>query len=306
MELYSMKVDEIKRIAIVGAGLMGHQIGMEFALYGYDVILNNRTEESLQRAIKNIQDNMEVLTGLGLLTSEKVGQVMSHIQTSPVLNKVVEDVDVVIESVFEDLELKQLIFKELDRLCPERTILVSNTSTFMPSKVASVTDRPDSFLVANFWNPTYLIPLVEIVRSKETSDETVETIYNLLTKIGKKPVIEEEPGFVGNLLQGALYEEALSIVDKGIASAKDVDMIVKSSFGRRLPVAGIFEYLDTLGWDFIYHIYLARDSEIPEVLKNKGEKGELGAKTGKGFYKWTPESAEAFKQKLAQALSKTT
>jgi 3-hydroxybutyryl-CoA dehydrogenase len=298
-----MKVDEINRIALVGAGLMGHQIGMEFALSGYDVILNSRTEESLQQAIKNIQDNMEMLTDLGLITPEKVEPVKGRIRTSTILKDAVENVEVVIESVFEDLELKQRIFKELDTLCPERTILVSNTSTFMPSKLASVTDRPDKFLVANFWNPTYLIPLVEIVRSKQTSDETVETIYNLLTKIGKKPVIEKEPGFVGNLLQGVLYEEALSIVDKGIASAQDVDAIVKSSFGRRLPVAGIFEYLDTLGWDFIYHIYRARNSEIPEVLKEKIVKGELGVKTGKGFYEWTPESAQAFKQKLAQALS---
>ncbi len=299
-----MKVDDIKRIAVVGAGLMGHQIGMELALYGYEVILNNRTEESLKQAVKNIQNNIGMLTDLGLLTPEKLELVMRNIQTNPVLNEVVENVDVVIESVFEELELKLQIFKEFDRLCPERTILVSNTSTFMPSKLASVTKRPDKVLVANYWNPTYLIPLVEIVRGKETSDETVKTIFNLLTKVGKKPVIEEEPGFVGNLLQGALYEEALSIVDKGIASAQDVDAIVKSSFGRRLPVAGIFQYLDTLGWDFIYHIYRARESDIPRILEEKVEKGELGVKTGKGFYDWTPESAEAFKQRLAQALSK--
>ena len=303
-----MKADEIKRIAVVGTGLMGHQIGQEFALSGYEVHLNDISDEKLQQALKNIQGNLQMLMDLGLLTREQVEPVLSHIHTSPVLKDVVEDVDVVIEAVFEDLELKQRIFKELDRLCPERTILVSNASTLMPSKLASVTKRPDRVLVANYWNPPYLLPLVEIVRGKETSDETVETIYNLLTKVGKRPAIEDEPGFVGNRLLVALFREAFSIVQKGIASPREVDIVIKNSFGRRLAVVGIFDYFDTIGWDLILHAYsymindIDSSTEVPKLLKEKVEKGELGVKTGKGFYEWTPDSAEAFKKRLAQAL----
>lgn len=304
-----MKVDEIRRIAIIGAGLMGSQIGQEFALAGYDVYLHDLTEKKLQQAVKNIQADLQRYVDLGLLTHEQVKLSLNRIHTSPVLKDAVEDVDVVVEAVFEDLGLKQRVFKELDGLCPERTILVSNASGLPPSKLASATQRPDRVIVANYWNPTYLIPLVEMVRGEETSDETVETIYHLLIKVGKKPAIENEPGYVGNRLQGALFREAFSIVSQGIATPQDVDTVIKNSFGRRLAFVGPFEYFDTMGWDLILHWYtymihdIESSTEVPYVLKEKVEKGELGAKTGKGFYEWTQESAEVFKDRLAQALT---
>jgi 3-hydroxybutyryl-CoA dehydrogenase len=288
---------------------MGYQIGREFALAGYEVRLNDLNEEKLQQALENIKSDLQMLMGLGLLSSEQVEPVMSRIKTNPVFKDVVEDVDVVIEAVFEHLELKQKIFEELDRLCPERTILVSNASTLSPSKLASATRRPDRVLVANYWNPTFLIPLVEIVRGNETSDEAVETIYHLLTKVGKKPVIENEPGYVGNRLQAALMREALSIVENGIATPQDVDIVIKSSFARRLAFVGPFEYFDVVyPWDYWLHAWsqgevdLESSTDVPKVLKDKVEKGELGAKTGKGFYEWTTEKVKAFNQRLAQAL----
>jgi 3-hydroxybutyryl-CoA dehydrogenase len=304
-----MKVDEIRRIAVVGAGLMGSQIGMEFALAGYEVCLNDLTEEKLQQAIKSIQADTQRYMDLGLLTSEQVETALIRIHTSSVLKETVEDADVVVEAVFEDLELKRRVFRMLDPLCPERSILVSNASGLPPSKLASATQRPDKVLVANYWNPTYLIPLVEMIRGEETSDETVETVYHLLIKVGKQPAIENEPGYVGNRLQGALFREVFSIVSKGIATPQDVDTVIKNSFGRRLAFVGPLEYFDTMGWDLILHWYpymiqeIESSTEVPHVLKEKVEKGELGVKTGKGFYEWTPESAEAYKQRLAQALA---
>jgi 3-hydroxybutyryl-CoA dehydrogenase len=164
--------------------------------------------------------------------------------------------------------------------------------------------------VTHYYNPPYLLPLVEVVRGEETSDETVMTMHALLTKVGKSPVIVEKevPGFIGNRLQAALVQEALSIVQKGIASPQDVDIAIKNSFGRRLAVAGVFEVFDLAGWDLVLAAsqYLAPDTERStdtlSLLREKVKKGKLGVKTGKGFYEWTPESAKALRQRIAQGL----
>jgi 3-hydroxybutyryl-CoA dehydrogenase len=227
-----------------------------------------------------------------------------------VLKDVVADADVVVECVFENLELKRQVFQELDNLCPERTILASNTSTLLPSKLASATRRPDKVLVTHYYNPPYLLPLVEMVRGEKTSEETITTMHALLTKVGKSPAIVEKevPGFIGNRLQAVLVQEALSIVQQGIASPHDVDAVIKNGFGRRLAVAGVFEIFDLAGWDLVLAAlqYLGPDAErsmdIRSFLEEKVERGELGVKTGKGFYEWTPDSIEALRQRIARGL----
>jgi 3-hydroxybutyryl-CoA dehydrogenase len=180
----------------------------------------------------------------------------------------------------------------------------------MPGKLGAVTKRPDKVLVAHYYNPPYLLPLVEIVRSPETSEESVQTIQALLKNMGKSPVIvqKEAPGYIGNRLQLALLREALSIVQRGIASPEDVDTVVKSSFGRRLSAAGVFEIFDIVGWDSVTAAwpYLVPDlnasPECPPSLKEKVARGEIGVKAGKGIYTWTPESAEELKRRIAKAL----
>ena len=307
-----MKVDDIRSIAIVGAGLMGHAMAQEFALAGYEVHTYNRTEEKLQQTIKSIQANLQMLISLGMVSQEQAEQVLKNIHPGTVLKDVVADADVVIESVFENLKLKQEIFQELDKLCPERTILATNSSTLVPSKLASVTQRPDKVLGTHYFNPPHLLPLVEVVCSSETSDETITTICDLLTKVGKSPAIvrKEVPGFIGNRLQAALVREALSIVEQGIASPEDVDLVIKKGFGRRYAAAGVFEILEIAGWDLVLAAtpyvlpYIENSTEISPLVKDKVDRGELGVKTGKGFYEWTPESAEALKQRIGRALVK--
>jgi 3-hydroxybutyryl-CoA dehydrogenase len=305
-----MNLDEIRRVAVIGAGLMGHGIAQECALAGYEVELNDLTDEKLHHALENIQINLKMLTDLGLITVEKAESVSPKIHTNTILNNAVSEADIVIEAVFENLELKNDIFRKLDTMCPEHTILASNSSTLIPSLMASVTKRPDRVLVTHYFNPPYLLPLVEVVRNPETSDETVNITISFLKKVGKSPAIvqKEVPGFIGNRLQAALLREALSIVQKGIASPQDVDIVVKNSFGRRLSVAGIFEIFDIAGWDIVYPgtSYLIPDiessTEVSPLLKEKVERGELGEKTGRGFYDWTPESAAALKKRIANAL----
>ena len=199
----------------------------------------------------------------------------------------------------------------MDELCPERTILASNTSSLLPSKLASATRRPDKVLVTHYFNPPHLLPLVEVVRGDKTSDETVNTVYDLLTRVGKSPVIiqKEVPGFVGNRLQAALFREAISLVAKGVASPQDVDMVIKSGFGRRLATAGVFEVWELAGWDLILTIAenlqpeLESSPTVSPLLRERVERGELGTKTGKGFYEWTPDSAESLRERIAQVLT---
>jgi 3-hydroxybutyryl-CoA dehydrogenase len=310
--MVQLKVEEIKRVAVIGAGLMGHGIAQEFALAGYDVRLYDVDGEKLRNAGDIIQSNLEMLTALGLITKEQAGLSRRHIITCTVLRDAVEEADVVIEAVFEDLKLKQETFRLLDEACTPRTILASNTSTLLPGLLASATRRPDRVLVAHYFNPPYLLPLVEIVRHAKTSDETVHTMYGLLKKIGKTPVIvqKEVPGFVGNRLQAALFREALAIVRDGIATPEDVDIVVKNGFGRRLAAAGVFEIWEIAGWDLISAICenvfpdLDASSGTPPLLKGMVERGELGTKTGKGFYEWTPESTLALKKRIARVLAK--
>jgi len=307
-----MNVNEIRHITVVGAGLMGHGIAQEFALAGYQVQLHSRSEASLHQATLNIQQNLERLIGFGMTTREQAELVPARIHTSTVLKAAVEDADIVFESVYEDLDLKRDIFGQLDKLCPAHTILASNTSSLMPSAFATATQRADKVLVAHYANPPYLIPLVEIVPSGQTSDATVATVADLLKKIGKRTIVvqQEVPGFVLNRLQGALLREALWLVENDIATPQDVDVAIKNSIGRRWAVAGIFEIFEIAGWDLLLAIaeglfpHLASSSEVSPLLKSKVERGELGVKTGKGFYEWTPEAAEELKQRIAKALVK--
>jgi 3-hydroxybutyryl-CoA dehydrogenase len=305
-----MIADEIRRVAVVGAGLMGHGIAQEFALAGYEVHLNDLTEEKLEGALANIRANLDKHTELGWVDRERAKGVPERIYASTVLEEVVRDVDLVIEAVYEDLPLKQEIFEALDRSCPEHTILASNTSSLMPSKIAERVRRVDKVLVAHYVNPPYLIPLVEIVPSHETSDETVGAVVDVLTRLGKRTVMvrKEVPGFIINRLQLALLREALSMVEGGVASAQDVDAAIKTSIGRRWAVAGVFEVFELARWDLLLAIaeelypHLEASPEVSPILREKVERGELGVQTGKGFYDWTPEGAAALRERIAHAL----
>ena len=307
-----MRVEEIKQIAVIGAGLMGHGIAQEFALAGYNVHLHDLDAGKLRKAEENIRNNLGMLTGLGLITKEQAASTHLHITNCTAIGDALVEADVVIEAVFEDLKLKKETFRLLDEACPPRTILASNSSSLLPGLLASATGRPGKVLVAHYFNPPYLLPLVEIVRHEKTSEETVQTMYGLLRKMGKTPVIvqKEVPGFIGNRLQTALFREALAIVRDGIATPADVDIVVKNGFGRRLAAAGVFEIWEIAGWDLISAICgnlfpeLDASTEVPALLKGMVERGELGTKAGKGFYDWTPESIVALKRGIAQVLSK--
>jgi len=306
-----MSATGIQRIAVVGAGLMGHGIALELAAHGYDIALHDRDPSQLERARGSIADGLARLVESGRITAEDAVRAPERITMGTDLRSAVAGADLVIEAVSEDLAVKQSLFRDLDAWSPPHAILASNTSTFMPSLLAAATERPERVIVAHYFNPPHLLPLVELVRGKQTSDETVETLRALFLGIGKNPAVvqKEAPGFVGNRLQMALLREALAIVDAGIASPKDVDTIITSSFGRRLAVAGVFEVFEAAGWDLTLAVAdqlfpaIDRSPAPPASLREMVARGELGLKTGKGFYEWTPEEAAALRRRIGNALA---
>ena len=305
-----MNVDEVKNTVVIGAGEIGHGIAVGLGMAGYQVRLNSTTEASLQKGMDSIKADLDRLVDLGFVSPDRAAGTLPRISTTTSLEEAAQESDVVFEAVYENLELKQKIFRDLDSFCPERTILTSSTSSIIPSHLAQATRRPDRVLVAHYTGPSYLSPLVEIVRNEQTSDEAVDTVYQLLTKVGKSPVLvqKEVPGFIANRLLAALLREALSMVQKGIASPEDIDTVIKTGHARRWVVAGVFELVEiAAGWDLALAAYpqilpdIDSSHDVLELIQEKVDKGELGAKSGKGFFDWTPESAEASRQKLARA-----
>jgi 3-hydroxybutyryl-CoA dehydrogenase len=238
-----MRASGIRRIAVIGAGLMGHGTALEFAAHGYDIRLHDREQTQRARARDSIAEGLGRLVEIGRITSATAAATPDHITLSTDLRSTVANAELVIESVFEDLDVKREVFRDLDGVTPPHAILASNTSTFLPSLLAVATRRPDRVLVAHYFCPPYLLPLVELVRGKQTSDVTVATMSALYRAIGKRPAVvkKEAPGFVANRLQMAFFREALpswplaSPVRKmstslsRLASGANLDLLVPSS-----------------------------------------------------------------------------
>jgi 3-hydroxybutyryl-CoA dehydrogenase len=305
-----MRAEDIRTITLLGAGMIGHGLALHFAKAGYQVSLYSRTQQTLDKAIEGIRSNLSLLLQKPT-DSEEIKQVVGRIKTTNDLAKAVANAPIIIESIAEDLKTKQNIFKDLDAMCPRETILATNTSVISISEIASESKNKNRILGTHFWFPPYLIPLVEVVKGKETSDETMELTYQFMKKAGKYPIkcMKDVPGFVANRLQHALWREAISIVEHGIADAATVDAAIKQSFGIRLAVLGPIENSDMAGLDLILAIHdtVLKDLEASPnpspLLREKVKKGELGFKTGKGFYeKWTPEDMKRVRENLLKYL----
>jgi 3-hydroxybutyryl-CoA dehydrogenase len=238
-----MRASGIRRIAVIGAGLMGHGTALEFAAHGYDIRLHDREQTQRARARDSIAEGLGRLVEIGRITSATAAATPDHITLSTDLRSTVANADLVIESVFEDLDVKRDVFRDLDCVTPPHVILASNTSTFLPSLLAVATRRPDRVLAAHYFYPPYLLPLVELVRGKQTSDVTVATMSALYRAIGKRPAVvkKEAPGFVANRLQMAFFREAfpswplaspvrkMSTSLSRLASGANLDLLVPSS-----------------------------------------------------------------------------
>jgi 3-hydroxybutyryl-CoA dehydrogenase len=305
-----MTIEQIKNICAVGAGAMGSTTALCFAMTGYDVKLYDLTDASVEGGLKNIQTILEAYVEHNIIQKADIAAILGRIKTTTSLEDAAKSADFIIESIVENLAIKQKVFANLDKICPAHTVFGTNTSGLSPTKIAEAIQRKDKFVVTHFWNPAHLIPLVEVVPGKHTSQQTVDIAYQLMHKIGKKPVSlkKESLGFVGNRIQAAIIREALHIVTAGIASAEDVDAVVRYSLGRRLAATGPIESIDLGGLDVFQSIFsylgpdLSSDPGIPQQIDMAVKAGDLGAKTGKGIYSWSADKLADLKTQRIEEL----
>ncbi|MDU2065382.1 MAG: 3-hydroxyacyl-CoA dehydrogenase family protein [Sporomusaceae bacterium] len=298
-----MDVKDIKVIGNLGTGTMGFGTALAFAMAGYEVKMYGRSESSIERGVNSIKGALKTYVANGLVKEDDVAAILARVEGVTTLEAVAEKADFIIESVAEELAIKQEIWGKLDKLCAPHTIFATNTSGLSPTAIAEPLQRKDKFVVAHFWNPPHLVPLVEVVPGKGTSEEAVQITWKLMELIQKKPVAlkREALGFIGNRLQLALLREALYIVESGIATPEAVDTTMKYSLGRRLATTGPLESADLGGLDIFNNIssYLLADlcneTTGSKLLQEAVAAGKLGAKTGTGLYDWTPESLEKIK-----------
>ena len=289
--------------------MMGHGISIRFAIHGFTVFLYGRSKDSLHKAQKRITRTLKLLNDLNVVTSNETIDITNKIQLTTNLNQCISTSDLIIESINEDLQDKQILFKEIYDLLTPRAILTSNTSSLMPKSLFSEIPEKSNVAVTHYINPAVLVPLVEIVKHEETTEDTISRLTDILISTGSKPIIvqKETPGFVTSRLQSALLREALWLIENNIASVSDVDKAISHGLGRRWAAAGIFEILEIAGWDLLSVISENLFPELskantPKLLKEKVEEDEIGIKTKKGFYEWTDESIEALKYKIAKSL----
>ena len=302
----------MQKIAVIGAGLMGHGIGQIFAVNGHEVTLVDLDQEILESATVGIRNNLELMATHDFITPEEIDAALTRVSTTTNTETGVDGADFVVEAVVENLEIKQNLFKTLDDLCPPSTLLASNTSVMSITEIAGKSVHKQRIVGTHFWNPPHLIPLVEVVPGNETATAAVDATYELLLSVGKHPVKvkKDVPGFVANRLQHALWREAISIVENGIADAATVDECIKYGFGLRLPALGPMENSDMVGNDLVLAIHeyllshLERSPEPSPLLREKVEKGELGFKSGQGFQSWSEEETETSRKNLQQYLLK--
>ena len=294
--------DSKARIAVVGAGLMGHGIAQVFALAGHDVAITDTVMQNLDTAKSRIGENLHDLG--------EDASVVVRIHPCIDLAEAVHEADYVVEAVSENLPLKQKLFAEIERHARPDTILASNTSVIPITSIMEGLKKRDRALGTHWWNPPFLVPLVEVIETKWTSPQAVAWTMELHAAAGKKPahVKKDVPGFIGNRLQHALWREAISLVERGICDAETVDAVVKASFGRRLAVLGPIENADMVGTDLTLAIH---ETVLPAIesrrkpspyLQRLVADGKLGFKSGEGFRKWSAEDQAALRAKVIKHL----
>ena len=283
----------IKKIFIVGAGLMGSGIAQVCAQSGINVILNDISKEAIDKGLKDIAWSVSKFIEKGNLREDKE-TILNRIKTDDDFSSAA-DADLAIEAVFEKLELKQEIFRKLDEACQQNTILASNTSAIPITELGSMTKRPEKVLGIHFFSPVPMMPVAEIIRAIGTTEETILVGVDFVKSIGKEPIRVESDvaGFLLNRINFPSTIEAIRLVEQGIGTVEDIDKGMRLAFGRRM---GPFETGDMVGLDVTYGALMACYEETkdprfypPQLLRRKVKAGHLGRKTGKGWYEYNED-----------------
>lgn len=289
-----MKLDSIKRVGIAGAGTMGSGIALIFAKKGYKVIVTDLTIKLLEDSRKLVDIFNQTLLAEGLMTNDEEERVMGNIDYS--LDKsAFKDCDLIIEAIVEKLEVKQSFWKEVEAIAKKDAYLATNTSGLSINSISEEVINKSRFVGMHFWNPPHIVPLVELIKGDETSEETVQVLRTLMKDIDKEPVVvqKDTPGFIGNRLQFAAFREALHILEEGVGTVEDIDKAMRFGPGFRYPILGPLETADLGGLDTFYYIseYLFNElsdtKEAPEILRDKLFEEKLGVKSKEGFYDYS-------------------
>ncbi|WP_205529347.1 3-hydroxyacyl-CoA dehydrogenase family protein [Taibaiella koreensis] len=291
------RLEQIKTVTVIGAGTMGNGISHVFAQYGCKVHMVDISREALEKAVAKIGANMDRQVTKNLLTAEDKEAALSRIELFTDMAEAVGDADLVVEAASENIDLKIKIFQELDRLCPEKTILASNTSSISITRIGSFTKRPGKVIGMHFMNPVPVMRLVEIINGYATDKDVTQTVFDLTKMLNKVPcVVNDYPGFISNRILMPLINEAILALQEGVAGVEEIDTIMK--LGMAHPM-GPLQLADFIGLDTCYsimnvlHMGFGNQKYAPATLLcNMVQAGFLGAKSGEGFYKYTPGSKE--------------
>ncbi|UYQ78150.1 3-hydroxyacyl-CoA dehydrogenase family protein [Glutamicibacter sp. JL.03c] len=283
----------IERILVIGAGTMGRQIAMSCALSGYTTVLQDISSDALAAARKELEGWAASRVAKGKLARADADAALNNLAQSTNLEDSARNADLVIEAAVERLDIKEQIFATLGENAPAHAILATNSSTLPSSRVAQASGRAEQVCNMHFFNPALVMKCVEVVRNEQTSEETVQAVTEVATRLGKRPVLvnKEIPGFIANRMMGALNAEALNLAHAGIASIEDIDTTAKTALGHPM---GPFELMDMVGLDVIDFIAQATYAETGDeadkphpLITEKVQAGLLGRKSGEGFYPYS-------------------
>jgi 3-hydroxybutyryl-CoA dehydrogenase len=300
-----MTAEDIKQVAVIGCGMIGPDISTSLLTNGIRVRLVGLDEEDASRGVANIEKDLTDLVDAAVIGHEERTQALGMVEKSTDISSAVRDADMVFEAVFEDVRVKQQVFAQIDDSCPDRAILCSSTSGLSPNDIGANIQHQDRMMVTHFWNPPYLVPLVEIVPHERLSAEARELALALIKRLGKVPVVlkKDFPGHIGNRLQHALYREALYLIEQGVADPADIDKVVLASFGPRFSTIGPMEYFDSCGLDlhekvqsYLYPT-LCNEPKPQKILIDNVRAGNLGQKSRRGLFDWSDRDDEEFRRR---------
>lgn len=302
----------IKNISVIGAGTMGHGIANAFAMYGYKVSVYDRNKKNHENVIDEIKSELDLMAEENYIIGERIERTLANIKIFSNLEEAVKNSDYVIEAISENLELKQKLFNQLDKICPIHTILSSNTSSLSLSEITKniSNERKKRVMICHWYNPAHLMPIIELSYFGDMSEDIFSEVYSLYINIEKQPikVMKDIPGMIANRMLHALAREVFYLIETGTASLEDVEKALKYGPGFRGATTGILESADLGGLDIWCTVEdnlfkeLNNSDRACDLMKQKVKEGNLGLKTEKGFFKYPKEEKEKIRKDFFRRL----